>query len=219
MDIGKSFTYVLDDEEWLTKILIGGFFSLLSGLFIGIPFLLGYFLETLKNVYQGQPRPLPDWGENLGAIFSKGLKAVVGVLVWSLPIIAVTCISAVVMTGMINNLQKGQETPLVILYSCVTCLAVAYGLVMSALMPAALMKFAVTGELNAFFRVGDMIGFIRNNLGNYLIAIIVYWLAEMLGSFGFILCLVGLFFTAFWSMLVGAHLFGQVYRAAQGQPA
>ena len=82
------------------------------------------------------------------------------------------------------------------------------------LIPAALMKFAVDEKISDFWAVGELIGFIRRNLGNYLIAIIVYWVASAIASLGVILCIVGVFLTTFWSMLVGAHLFGQVYRNA-----
>ena len=82
----------------------------------------------------------------------------------------------------------------------------------SALLPAALMKFAVSEQIGDFFKFGELFRFISRNLGNYVIAIIVYWLASLVGSFGVILCLVGVFFTTFWAMLVGAHLLGQVCR-------
>ena len=81
-------------------------------------------------------------------------------------------------------------------------------------MPAALMKFAVDEKISDFCEFRELFGFISRNLGNYLIAIIVYWVASFVAGFGVILCFVGVFFTTFWSMLVGAHLFGQVYRNA-----
>lgn len=97
MDVGKSFTYMFEDKDWLVKIVLGGVFGLLSTFLIGLPFVLGYVLEVI----------------------------------------------------------------------------------------------------------------------NVLIAVILAWVAELLASFGVILCFVGAFLTWFWSMLVGAHLFGQVYRLAQ----
>jgi hypothetical protein len=214
MDIGKAFTYTFEDESWLTKILLGGLFTFLSIILVGIPFMLGYFTETIKNVYLGQPRPLPNWGDNLGGLFAKGLKVVVGVLVWSLPIIVFSCIYGVVLGTATSNLQRGQEGLITAVSICFNCLVIIYSLVMSAALPAALMKFAVTEQLGAFFAFRDIFGFITSNLGNYIIALIVYWLASFIGSFGVILCFVGMFFTVWWSTLVGAHLFGQVYRAA-----
>ena len=110
MDIGKSFTYVFDDEGWLTKVLIGGLFSFLSIILIGMPFLVGYFLETLKNVYLGQPRPLPNWGDNLGGLFVKGIKALVGILVWSLPIILVSCVFGIISSSLGAAMTSGNSS-------------------------------------------------------------------------------------------------------------
>jgi ABC-type phosphate transport system permease subunit len=211
MDIGKSFTFAFDDENWLTKILMGGLFGLLSGILIGVPFVLGYFLETIKNVYLGNPRPLPNWGDNLGGLFSKGLKALVGTIAWSLPAILLSCVVGIV-GGVTGSNYQDQQGVVPLLILCLNCLVGLYSLVVSALIPAALMRFAVSEQIGDFFKFGELFGFISRNLGNYIIALIVYWLASLVGSFGFILCLVGVFFTSFWAMLVGAHLFGQVYR-------
>ena len=221
MDIGKSFTYVFDDEGWLTKVLLGGLFSFLSIIFIGVPFILGYFLETMKNVSLGQARPLPNWGDNLGGMFMKGLKALVGILVWSLPAILLSCALGGIMgvlggaTGS-SNISTGEALAgiLVAVNLCFQCLISIYSLVLAVLMPAALMKFAQSEKISDFWAFRDLLAFIRENLGNYIIATIVYWIASAIGSLGVILCVIGMFFTTFWSMLVGAHLFGQVYRNA-----
>lgn len=221
MDIGKSFSFTFDDEGWLTKVLMGGLFSFLSIILIGVPFLIGYFLETLKNVYLGQPRPLPNWGDNLGGMFVKGIKAMVGVLIWALPIILLSCVLGGIMgvlggaTGTSNSSAAQSAAGVIVAVNlCFQCLISLYSLVLAVVMPAALMKFAVDEKIGNFLAFGELFGFISRNLGNYLIAIILYWVASAVASFGVILCVVGVFFTTFWSMLVGAHLFGQVYRNA-----
>ncbi len=221
MDIGKSFTFTFDDEGWLTKVLLGGLFSFLSIILIGVPFIVGYFLETLKNVYLGQARPLPNWGDNLGGLFVKGIKALVGILVWSLPIILLSCLLGIVSSSFGAALPNGNSRTVetatgvfVLVNLCAQCLISLYSLVLAVFIPAALMKFAVDEKISDFWAVGELFGFIRRNLGNYLIATIVYWIASAIGSLGVILCVIGMFFTTFWSMLVGAHLFGQVYRNA-----
>jgi hypothetical protein len=220
MDIGKAFTYTFDDEGWLTKILIGGLFSLLSIILIGIPFLVGYFLETLKNVYLGQPRPLPNWGDNLGGLFGKGIKAMVGIIIWSLPIILLSCVLALVMgvlggsTGSGSGAAQSMANVILVVNLCFQCLIILYSLVLTVVMPAALMRFAVNERIGDFLAIGELFGFITRNLGNYIIAIIVYWVASFVAGFGVILCIVGVLVTSFWSMLVSAHLFGQVYRNA-----
>jgi hypothetical protein len=221
MDITKSFTYTFEDEGWLPKVLMGGLFSLLSIILIGAPFVVGYFLETMKNVYLGQPLPLPNWGESMGGLFKKGIKAIVGMLIWSLPAIVVSClmgaisgpITAALPSGA-SSAAQGAATLFLVVTLCINCLVSLYSLVVGVIVPAALMKFAVDEQISDFWAFGDLFAFIRRNLGNYLIAIIVYWVASFVAGFGVILCLIGVFFTAFWSMLVGAHLFGQMYRNA-----
>lgn len=41
MDIGKAFTFVTEDERWLTKIGIGALVMLFSFLIVPIPLLIG----------------------------------------------------------------------------------------------------------------------------------------------------------------------------------
>ena len=67
IDLGRAFTFVTEDPEWVTKVLVGGLFALLSAILVGIPFVLGYWGRTLGNVAAGRPRPLPAWDDLGGA--------------------------------------------------------------------------------------------------------------------------------------------------------
>jgi len=87
MDIGKAFTYVFEDEDWVKKVLIGGVINLIP--IVGLLFTSGYMLETLKNVMEGHPLPLPEW-DDWGGKFMKGLMAAIIGLVYSLPVIVLT---------------------------------------------------------------------------------------------------------------------------------
>ena len=82
MDIGKAFGFVFEDEKWVSKVLIGG-------LLIWIPIVnfavFGYMLAVARNVAQGNPRPLPEWGE-FGMLFGRGFSAFVIALVYLLPV-------------------------------------------------------------------------------------------------------------------------------------
>jgi hypothetical protein len=61
-----------------------------------------------------------------------------------------------------------------------------------------------------------MFSFISNNFGDYIIVILLVWVATFIASFGTILCGIGIFFTNFWAFLVTANLYGQLARKAQG---
>ncbi|MGA9349251.1 MAG: DUF4013 domain-containing protein [Anaerolineae bacterium] len=210
MDIGKSFTYVFDDENWVTKILIGALFVLLSFIVIGIPFILGYMVETLKNVMDGNPRPLPDWAD-LGPKFTKGLMLFLILLIYSLPIIFVSCLS------WMGAVIAEESEAIGAFLACMNCLSVLWGFLVAVVAPAATIRYAITGEFISGFQFGEIFNFIANNLANYIIAFLLSVLANFIGGFGVILCGVGVLFTGLWASLVEAHLFGQVYRASETQ--
>jgi hypothetical protein len=208
MDIGKSFTYVFDDEDWVTKILIGALFVLLSFIVIGIPFVLGYIVETVRNVMDGNPRPLPDWAD-LSPKFTKGLMLFLILLIYSLPIIFVSCL-----TWMGAIIAEESEAVGAFL-ACMNCLSVLWGFLVAVVTPAATIRYALTGEFISGFQFGGIFNFIANNLANYIIAFLLSVLASTIGALGVILCGVGVLFTGLWALLVDAHLFGQVYRASE----
>ena len=84
MDIGKAFSFVFEDEEWVGKVLIGGLISLIP--LIGQLAVLGYALKVAQNVAQGNPRPLPRWNE-FGDHLMRGLYDFVIRLVYALPVV------------------------------------------------------------------------------------------------------------------------------------
>ena len=51
MDIGRSFTYMFEDQDWLKKILIGGVVNLIPIVNLAAT---GYFIEAIKNTAEGQ---------------------------------------------------------------------------------------------------------------------------------------------------------------------
>jgi len=88
VDFGRAFTSVTEDPDWIKKVLIGGAFTLLSSILVGVPFVLGYFGRTLRNVVADAPRPLPEW-DDLGGLFSEGLRLTAVSLIYGLAIAAV----------------------------------------------------------------------------------------------------------------------------------
>jgi hypothetical protein len=212
MDIGKSFGYVFEDEKWVTKVLIGGVLNL-------IPIVnlvnVGYALRTLRNVAAGAERPLPEW-DDFGDYFVKGLLVAVGILIYAIPVLLVSVLSAIVgaLAGGNSDVTSGL---LGLCTAGLACIGSLYGLALALWLPAALVRYAMSGEFGAFFRFGEIWGFISRNLGAYIVALIVAWLASLVaGIVGGILCGVGVLFTSFWAMLVAAHLLGQLQRENEG---
>ncbi len=88
MDFGRAFTSVTEDPDWIKKVLIGGAFTLLSSVLVGVPFVLGYFGRTLRNVVAGAARPLPEW-DDLGGIFGEGLRLAAVYLLYTVGVFVV----------------------------------------------------------------------------------------------------------------------------------
>ena len=73
-----------------------------------------------------------------------------------------------------------------------------------------MVQFAKTGEFMAGFQFSEIFDVIRANIGNYIIVILLIWVAGLIASLGVILCVIGVIFTQFWSYLVTGNLLGQL---------
>lgn len=212
-DFGKPFTYVFDDPRWLNKILIGGLFYLAGIFIVGWFFVLGYMARTARNIISQQPTPLPEW-DDLGEFFSEGLRMVGVVLVYVVPFIALVMLfvfPAAILGSADNEALEVLGSGIA---GCVWCLMVPLSLAVILFMPASLLFTAVEQRFGAAFEFARIWAFIKNNIGNYLLAIVVYFVARFLGGFGIFLFCIGVIFTAFWGLLIMTHGFAQVYRIA-----
>jgi hypothetical protein len=210
-DFAKPFTYVFDDPRWLQKILIGGLFYLAGFLIVGWFFILGYVARLVRNVVAGAAVPLPEWDE-LGEFFSEGLRLVGVMLVYFVPTF-VLIFTVVIPAGILGGVDnEGLQALGSGIAGCVSCLFVPLILAMIIFMPASLLFAVMEQRFGAAFEFSRIWAFIRANVGNYLLAVVVYFIARFLGGFGIALLCIGVIFTGFWSFLITAHAFAQVYR-------
>ncbi len=224
MDIGKSFTYMFDDEKWLMKILLGGIIGIVPILNFVV---YGYMLDATKNVAEGRALPLPEWGEDFGGKFVKGLLAVIIGVVYAIPIWVIMCLSwlvTLILGGGASLFESdaaaaGAGGLAGVLAICLYCLMALYGIFLIIWLPAALTRFAVQGGFGSAFQFGEIRSLIQGNLGNYLLAIVIAMVAGVIAEFGIIACGVGVLFTMFWAYLVYAFLLGNVWLEAQAEPA
>lgn len=220
IDFGRCFTFVTEDPEWLTKILVGGLFTLLSVVLVGLPFVLGYWGRTLRNVAAGQPRPLPAW-DDLGGLFGDGLRLLGVYLVYTVGLaMALAALSCVFVAPLVAagsaGLDRGPEALLAALGGLGTLLFYVVVMVVSVAalvyLPAALARAALRESFAEGFSWREITRFIQANLGNYALALVIYLLASFLSQFGVILCCVGIFPAGFWSYVILAHGLGETVR-------
>ena len=216
MDIGRSFTYITEDQDWWKKVLLAGLISLIP--IVGQLYILGYVLETLKNVIAGREVPLPEIGGDFGGKLIKGLLLWVITFVYFLPLTLLGACSGVgssVFPTVIEDIDAA-EIVTAVWAGCFGCLSILVGLVANLFLPFAWSRYAETGSFGDALQLGKIFEMLKNNIGQTVIVLLVMWLAGLAAMIvGSILCGVGLIFTFVYAQLITAFLYGTLYRRAQ----
>jgi len=223
MDVGKSFSFVFEDDQWITKILLGAAILLLGILFswlLLIPLILafalltGYGVEITRRVMHGQLSGLPEW-DKWTVMAADGIKAIIIGIVYALPMIVLSiCVSIPI--GIFAENAEGLSTFFSVILSCISLL---YAIAMSIVLPAAIAFYVAHDDLRDAFRFGEVLAFVRNALSTYLITFLMSWVAQFVGQLGSIICGVGWLATVPYAYMVTGHLYGQAYLEGKGQIA
>ncbi len=181
MDFWRSFSFMLGQRNWIKKVAIGGLLLLVP--IVGWLFVAGYGVKLVRDV-AGGTEELPEWAE-WGDLLTQGLFVFVAGLIYGIP----------------GAIVARMGDPGAILSSL-------WGIAATVVFPAAVIRFALKADLGAFFDFNEILGFIRENLSDYVIVVLLVIVANALAGLGVVLLVVGVVFTFFWASLVGAHLCG-----------
>lgn len=210
MDIGRTFSYVTEDERWVTKVLIGGLVGLIP--IVGQLAVLGYMFKVAQNVARGSERPLPEWSE-FGDLIMRGLYGVVISLVYFIPYIVMAMIFACV-TGGLGAASDSSDSGAASVAGGLACLFVPLMLIFAIggaiLAWGGYARYIATGQLSEAFKFGEVVALIRNNISLWLMMLVVGLLSGVVASLGIIACGVGVLFTSFYAYLMQGHALGQV---------
>ena len=233
MDAEKSFTFPFEDKEWITKLGLGAIISMIPILNFAWS---GYLVGIIRNIMDHAPQPLPTW-DDLDKKFSEGLILFVAGVVYALPILILfalplgfTAVSGLVSgNSTMQDIGRTMTETGAVLFFCLLCVMIFYGIALSIIYPVILVMFAREGTFASCFKLNEAIAMISKNPAAFLTA----WglsLAASLGGgliigfvnlvVGFVPCIgwiVGLvlsLFSGIYITAVYAHLFGQFGRAA-----
>lgn len=222
MDIGKAFSFVFEDEEWISKILLGAVIVLIP--IFGQFALFGYGIAIIRNVKADVPRPLPAWS-NLGDFFVDGFKFWVATLIYAIPFIIFLC--PVMLVWFLPALGAENEDLMAILAGvsgivsvALGCLAALYGILLSLLTPVVQIRYAETGEIGPCLAFGEVFRLLFDNLGSVLVAVVLGWAAgtvimSIAGTLTLgLLVLPG----SVWLKALSSHLYGQISRQKGSVP-
>jgi hypothetical protein len=179
MDFGKAFTFVFDDEDWVKKIALGGLLSLIP--VIGVFLVIGYGLEVTKRVIKGDAEVLPDWSD-FGGYLTKGFMVFLIFFVYMLPVLLIQACAS------IPYLFEYPDDTLTVIFAivaiCFGCFTFLYSLAAYLMLPAAVGRYAATDELGAAFKLGEIFGMVKDNLGTYGLVLLGGIVASLIASLG-----------------------------------
>jgi hypothetical protein len=159
----------------------------------------------------------------------------VATLIYSIPFLVLACPMALVwilpaVAGDNQDLTAGLATVAGIVTAGLGCLALIYAVLLWLVTPVLQIRYAETGSLASCLRLREVFGFLFENIGAFIIAQVLVWLAGLvvtgiLGTIIGALSLVpicgwlvatvlglGLLPVGVWLMVFASHLYGQIAR-------
>ncbi len=147
IDIGRSVTYPFEDREWFPKTAV----LLIIGLIPGLNLIVwgGYAITIARNLYHGEPHPLPDWAE-WSDIAVRGLLSIVATLLYYLPVLLLGC--CVWVAGLFLGGRNTVGGALLPIQCCGAALGITYVLVAQLLLGVGHVRFVQSDQ---FYRYVD----------------------------------------------------------------
>jgi hypothetical protein len=208
LDFGRALSFFFQDPKWVSKIAIGSIFSVLSMFVVGGVFISGYAVRLLRRSARGEPYPLPEW-DDLGGMFVEGLQVMGVYLAHILP--AVVAMMVLMVPVAIAGESRGDSPPALLLVVIPMMLLASLAFVaVLVYFPAALTRLAVEDRLGAAFEIGNNWAYLRRNFSNYLLAIVVFLVANFISQLGILAFCIGIFPATFWGLCAGAYALGEV---------
>lgn len=209
MNFGRALSFPFEDEDWLTKTIIGTFVMFFSFL----PFVpLGYQTHVARNVLRGKRHPLPG-AQDIGSALSDGLIVFVAWVLYNIPLIALGCV--LVFSG---SVLGGSDLGVLLFLCLALCLGgflLLFLVLSTVFFGIGMIRYVESGDFTAFIRIGDLWADVREHfmllleLTLYLIGLGL--LGGLLTSAFAVTCIGAPLLVFFWQVMSG-HLIGQAAR-------
>lgn len=207
MNYSRAFSYVFEDKNWLSKILIAGLISLIP--IIGQIYLFGWMVEIVRRTKAGRTDILPT--THFTYFLTLGLKVFVVCLIYSIPVIILSCI-----LGLMNtSVESSDNSMITVIFTGVGCLGsiltFVVNVAVSLLGTYGIIKLAETDQIKACLDFNDAFNTIKDNIGTFIIVELLALVAGLIQSAGLILCFVGAILTVPYGVAIMGNLVGQLW--------
>jgi len=166
---------------------------------------------------------LPEW-QDWGGFLRDGFFVFVAALVYTLPLWLLMCIaggSTIGFGGLSEVSEDAAAAGMFATFGLVGCLAFIFWIALLFIIPALIIQYVREGNLGACFRFGEVIGIVRDYIGDIAIAVAVLFAASFVISLvAQIPCLGWLIAIAAgpYIAVVAGHLYGQIAAKVGGTP-
>lgn len=213
MELSRAFTYIFEDKEWVSKIVIiilMGFASIIPifGL-LAVCALLGYITDITKNVRNGHPRPLPKWTD-YGAKISSGAYVLLAMVIYNLPLILLLVMlysfSNVIGTSLFGGLAY------VVIIGCALPVLFIYTIVAWSMLAIGVIRYGETGDNGVFYRFSKLFRVLQYNSGLTLRWVFASIISNLILTLVALIPCIGWVVTPALQMPVQGYLLGQYGR-------
>ncbi len=206
MNYSRAFSYVFEDKNWLSKILIAGLISLIP--IVGQIYLFGWMIEIIRRVKAGRSDILPT--THFSYFLTLGLKMFVVSLIYSIPVIIISGILQL----LTSSASNADESIFTIFFAGLGCiggiLSLVLNIAVALLGTYGAIKLAETDQIKACLDFNDAFQCIKNNIGAFIIVELLAIVAGLIEAAGAIIC-VGIIFTIPYGVAIVGNLCGQLW--------
>ncbi|MFC1961236.1 DUF4013 domain-containing protein, partial [Chloroflexota bacterium] len=159
MQLGRAFSYIFEDEKWLTKTLINAILNVIPIINIAS---MGWTVQLINNVIRDDvEHPMPDW-DDFGKKFEVGLGLFIAAIVYNLVVMAMVCCMALV-PGLLGNM--GMEGLAAVLIIVLAIVAIIVSIIANAALLIGIVEFTFESNLSVFWKFGYNFSEALNNIG------------------------------------------------------
>jgi hypothetical protein len=207
IDAGRVFSFPFQDKSWMTKCLLLGLIYFIP--VIGFIVLTGYIVDVAQRTARGSDNPLPEI--DFGGHLSKGAPFFFyGLLLF---LILLPLLSAPIMfAALFANNSNYHNTALPLLIALPFVFLPLFMIAFTIYLTAAVSMAVVENNPKLIFSFARCFAAVKADPAAVLISFLLYYVVNLVGQAGILLCFVGLIVSIPLSLIMLGHVFGQLGR-------